>query len=940
MSYEDITLKNKVSTHVEKQMPEFIQADHPDFSKFVKIYYQFLESAEITFNEVNNFLRQETTSVNFIVDENNDKVVLEDSSVKFTVGETITGQTSKATATVLVDDVDGSARLFVSSQNRFIIGETISGSLSNSSGTIKTYKPNPISSVQQLLNYTNVDATLYEFLDRFRDSFLEGMVDNISANVNKRNLVKNIRDLYVSKGTKKGHELFFRLLLNEEPVISFPTDNLIRVSDGKWTRKKIMRVLGVSGNVTDLVGQTITGQTSLATAIPVSVVSFREAETTIIEIEIDESTQTKTFISGETIKGTSTVTDGDVSFTLLSVVARTTINDSGQYYSVGQTITVGNVSGSSNTCAAKIETINSGLVDDIIIDAAGTGYKIGDTINFSNTGTDGTNVAAEVQVVGGSISPEAGSLTAYDMVATDHITLEPESQPFYNDAYDGVKIILEEATFGDAPGSNVNERGSITDIRLINRGGAYTKLPIITSITTSGGSGANLKAVSNSGIGSIGSIEINNIGFNYSTAPTFNAQRHAVIEDISGTFVAGSNMTSHTGTISAFDSDRQLLSMTTNANLAVGNTVAAGGASGKIANIDTASLTAVVDTTATTVGDFLTESGKLSSDVMRIQDSFYYQDYSYVVKVGESIQSWRDSIRSTVHPAGWAVFGEVEVKSRVSARIQAQTLESFTPELASLLSTLFTAVFGRRLGTVDDGTTLRANPQTDAETISNLTSGTRDVTLSRINTVRVGVTRDTSETRVGSTLENLPQYAFSIGATTDRTNMPHYPGISTNKRLDDVNNQSFTIEQFKQFRINEVSDSNGRIPLTAFTTRINVPPPGEIAISGTARANAFDNNFITFDSTTETFDETTVTTLFSDTGLKFDSTSVKFDGSGGDIVPRDAAGQYNVDFSDTTTSFDSSINKFDKSHNPLVLERFSSLNFKFDNTNKTFDIGA
>ena len=192
MSYEDITLKNKVSTHVEKQMPEFIQADHPDFSKFVKIYYQFLESAEITFNEVNNFLRQETTSVNFIVDENDDKVVLEDSSVKFTVGETITGQTSKATATVLVDDVDGSARLFVSSQNRFIIGETISGSLSNSSGTIKTYKPNPISSVQQLLNYTNVDATLYEFLDRFRDSFLEGMVDNISANVNKRNLAKNI----------------------------------------------------------------------------------------------------------------------------------------------------------------------------------------------------------------------------------------------------------------------------------------------------------------------------------------------------------------------------------------------------------------------------------------------------------------------------------------------------------------------------------------------------------------------------------------------------------------------------------------------------------------------------------------------------------------------------------------------------------------------------
>ena len=49
-------------------------------------------------------------------------------------------------------------------------------------------------------------------------------------------------------------------------------------------------------------------------------------------------------------------------------------------------------------------------------------------------------------------------------------------------------------------------------------------------------------------------------------------------------------MTSHTGTITAFDEDRQLLSMDTTANLAVGNTTA-GGASGTIANIGTASLT-------------------------------------------------------------------------------------------------------------------------------------------------------------------------------------------------------------------------------------------------------------------------------------------------------------------------------------------------------------
>ena len=71
----------------------------------------------------------------------------------------------------MVDDVDGStSRLYFTSQNRFIVGETITGSLSNSTGTIATYRPNPVSNIQQLLNMSNVDATIYEFLDNFRDA--------------------------------------------------------------------------------------------------------------------------------------------------------------------------------------------------------------------------------------------------------------------------------------------------------------------------------------------------------------------------------------------------------------------------------------------------------------------------------------------------------------------------------------------------------------------------------------------------------------------------------------------------------------------------------------------------------------------------------------------------------------------------------------------------
>tara|TARA_Y200000002_G_scaffold109070_1_gene89343 strand:- start:73 stop:2964 length:2892 start_codon:yes stop_codon:yes gene_type:complete len=959
MANNDNSLKNKVSTHIQNQLPEFIQSDHPVFNQFIKLYYQFLESSEITFSEVNNYLVQETTSVNFVLDESSDNIVLEDSEAKFSIGETITGLTSGATAKVLVDDVDNNKRLFVTSQTRFIIGETVNGSSSNSSGTIESYRPNPVSSIQQLLNYTNVDATLYTFLDRFRDSFLEGITDNIDAGVDKRKLTKNIRDLYIAKGTKKGHELFFRLLLNEDPRISFPTDNMLRVSDGRWTTRNIMRVNLVTGVPSELIGVTVTGQTSAATAIVVSSITFREAETDIIELELDAETINGTFVQGETISGISTVTDQDVTFTPYSINIDTSIINEGAYYTAGQTVNIS--SGGSNSAIAKVQTVKVGQVDEIIIDDAGTGYAVGDNLVLDNSGTDGSGAQAQVSVVGGGIAPESGSLTAYEMSATDHITLEETSQSFYQDSYEGTKIVLETGTFANL--SVATQAGEITDVRMISKGNGYAKLPTVTSITSTSGASAKLLTGSTSGVGGVGSFEFTNQGFNYNSAPTLTAFRHAVLKDITGTFVTGSSLTSHSGTVTAFDNPRQLLSMNTTANLVVGNTVSTGSASGTIANINIATGTATVGTIGKTSGEFFGADGKISEDVMKVQDSYYYQDYSYVVRVGQSINEWRDAIKSTVHPAGWQVFGEVEVVGKATARMTAQTVDSFTPELASLFRTLFSAVFGRRLGTVDDGTSLRSTPKVGVESHTDLPNTTRDTTLTRINNVIVGSARTPSAH--GPTLDLLPKYAFAISPRDTANNIPNYPTMNKTKVFDRLNDEYFTIGQFANIRIDQVDDGTGAIPLAAFDTRINVPPPGQIDIDRGARINAFDNNYITFDNTFQTFDETVLTTLMSDTGIKFDSSTIKFDGSGGDVVPRDVVGKYKVDFSDTNVSFDSGINKFDtqntvssgssiprfddayvtfdrnnlKFDNTSIPERFSSNVFKFDSSTKTFDIG-
>jgi hypothetical protein len=221
--------KDKISNIVKHQAPDFVLDDHPYFLEYVKEYYKFLESAEITLSSIGQTdtlrLETQTTTESYILldgtnqqkDDSGDNILLEDTAVgDFINGETITGSTSGATATVLVEDIDLGSRLFVTHQNKFIIGETITGSTSGATGVIGTYKANPIQNIQQLLDYSDPDKTIQSFLTKFRNAFLQSIPDALDGDVNKRNLIKNIKSLYRAKGTKRATEIFFKLLFNEK----------------------------------------------------------------------------------------------------------------------------------------------------------------------------------------------------------------------------------------------------------------------------------------------------------------------------------------------------------------------------------------------------------------------------------------------------------------------------------------------------------------------------------------------------------------------------------------------------------------------------------------------------------------------------------------------------------------------------------------------------
>ena len=72
-------------------------------------------------------------------------------------------------------------------------------------------------------------------------------------------------------------------------------------------------------------------------------------------------------------------------------------------------------------------------------------------------------------------------------------------------------------------------------------------------------------------------------------------------------------------------------------------------------------------------GLFTSANGFLS-DKKFMQDSYYYQQFSYVLKTGKNVSEWKNAFTRLVHPAGFKFFGEIAilVKLLTSTNDQAQ----------------------------------------------------------------------------------------------------------------------------------------------------------------------------------------------------------------------------------------------------------------------------
>jgi len=863
------TFKDKLSSLIGSQVPDFVLDDHPKFLQFLKTYYSFMEAAELSVTSIQTTdgiqLETQTGQDNkLLLDgsridsditplDEGDKIILESSSFgKFTRGEIVQGQTSKATSTVFTEDLNNN-RLFIVAQDKFIIGETILGLSSNASAVINNYKPNPVNNIQELLNFRDPDKVISNFLSQFRNEFLTTLPENLNTGIDKRKLIKNIKSLYQTKGTQKGHETFFRLLFNEVSETFYPREQMLRVSDGKFTTNKVLRAINPTSSTSNLVGRTITGQSSNATAIVESVTVFLIGSSSVTEFILNSDSISGTFTVGEEIQGTASDDDDNlIKATVSGIPISKIITNDGALHSTAEPAVI---IGGGDGAIIQTKTIGEGGVDEIIIDNGGTGYSIGDDLVFTNTGTNGAGAAGFISVVNGGITLEESSSST-----EDHIILEEGTTQ--NDTYFGNKIVQESGT----------DVGNITDIFLYNEGSGYTSLPTVA--ITSSGTGAILKAFG-SRIGRVLDLNLVELGINHQlppTPPTINLFKNCIVTGVTGTFVAGSNVSitgGITATVVSYNSSTGLLVLKNNSGIInLDSTVTGSSGSATIKKLDAATATLTVGSIADTDGRFINEDGFVSESTIKIQDSLLYQDFSYVIKVARSIADWRDDFKKTMHTSGFYFQGQVNIETRLNARITSPITGGVSGVIDepffAVVNTLFATIAGRRLGTIDDGTSLRATPleviaaDFDSNTISPFSSSTRDVTLIRVP-IKIDYLSRMKEIFNGVNIATGFAYAGPRYGTINREALKTFKISGTNYSIAELSkNVTFGTRSSLDGSDNTLllgSTDRGRLVKTRLTM------PAEISLA--FPLNQFDNTKRTFDQTVDssstliTFDDTT-----------------------------------------------------------------------------------
>jgi hypothetical protein len=625
-----------VSQFIPSQLPDFVQDDYPMFVAFLKAYYEWVE----------------------------------------TNGTPVwNGKVLGTTASTIV--LPGTAATYVNAyQNMFIV--CLNGPAKGFTRKIKSYDPatrtvvlwdtweltnvpppntlmeiRDASSPEKLLEYRDIDYTLDRFIDYFRDEFMYLIPGNILAD--KRNIVKHIKDFYQAKGTENSFRFLFRILFNEEVEFYYPKVDLFRLSDARWTTQNIMKIT-TTGKTFDYLNRQLIGVYSGATA---------KVESVTQKIIPQGTVSTLTLSS---VDGTFTLDPNTGLPEKVKIVYK--VNPPAQ-----------TELGSATDLEEPFDQLRYEdayqLLQNLVITTPGDNYQVGELITI-----DG----------GGSLSPATAVITSIFQTHYNGSCAVPPSvfylEPFFgpNDNVNSTQDFTQDGVCLPGMYFFSDVHSSYTDADLLNS----TEIILSQNETTQddffvgdeialvGGTGVGQrrKIVSYNGTSKVATVDIPwdtipDGSTQYSITHVRGGIKSIKVVDFGLGFTNTPTVTIHTVNGTGADLPP---------TLGVVSTTAGEWTAGRAGGI----------------GEFPTTPDSMASTNKIIQDSYYWQDFSYDLRFGETVDKYRDVVKKLLHPAGMKMFGSVLLKTNLHPDFL-ETIRFYTIEFEAKLLSLKMQVFEEKI---------------------------------------------------------------------------------------------------------------------------------------------------------------------------------------------------------------------------------------------------
>ena len=545
-----------------------------------------------------------------------------------------------------------------------------------------------------LLNYEknfDINRTLDTFVPKFKNQYAQNFP--LTAQLDDRRLIKFIKQFYEAKGSEKAIELLFRILYNEKANFFYPSEQVLRASDGIWIEDVTLKLAtdsAITANPFDLKGKSVkikyyenvssvVYQRTVETNIS-NVTKFAYIYPPVYELVTSLPKATKILVPGAGAVGNALVSASE------QVVAI-----------VGETYKEFNGSSSVNLTNNTITISSHGYsTGDVIIYDKHGGTIVTGLTNYSPYYVIAVN-SNTIKLATSATNAAAGTAVDLTIVGSGTQRLWVPLTESGNGYYAAPTIEFTSIHGSGASARAVlTDTGTISHVVIVNGGSGYTSAPAVTFSTDS------IRTT----------IEILDTETQTTTIYGYVVRQLATAEVIScdgsppcGFIVGDIFSIDETGSVGSYTIDYEnnlqeyFLNKYNESDVGVNPYTLVGRdnrASIRIDAVDgdgcptavsifdtgfdfereafTATIESALGCTATisfTTGAVNVKTGRFKdsrgmlSNVNKLQDNYYYQNYSYVVRSNVPSNKWIDIVKSTTHPAGTAIFGELVIEQTV-----------------------------------------------------------------------------------------------------------------------------------------------------------------------------------------------------------------------------------------------------------------------------------